>query len=81
MQNTKLLPTKKVTQVTGTSGQTLKQYADNGLIDQPVFKSHGRAGASLYWDRGVLIQLASINALKATGRTLAEIEKIMKGEV
>jgi len=73
----KLLPTKEVVRISGISGKTLKQYADKGWISKPSFKSHGRSGASLYWDRGVLVQIASINALKATGRTLAEINKII----
>jgi len=78
MNDTKLLPTKKVTQITGLSGQTIKSYSDRGWIHQPQFESHGKAGASFYWRRDVLIQIAQINALKATGKSLSQIDQIIK---
>jgi len=79
MQN-KLLPTKEITRVAGISPKTLKSYLNRGWIKKPQFESHGRKGASLYWPRDVLIEIASINALKATGKSLSQIDKILKGD-
>jgi len=78
---TALLPTKKITKVSGISSKTLKTYLKKGWVSEPKFKSHGRAGgASLYWPRDILIQISHIKALKASGRSLAQIDLILKGE-
>jgi len=80
MNNKQLLPTREIINIAGISGKTLKQYANKGIINQPVFKSHGRGGASLYWPRDVLVQIAHVKALKATGLSINRIGRILKGD-
>jgi DNA-binding transcriptional MerR regulator len=80
MDSKQLISTKRVTKISGVSGKTLKLYSDASLIDSPTFESHGRGGASLYWPKNILIQLSLIKSLKASGKSLPEIQNILTGD-
>jgi len=75
-----MLTTKQVEEAARIKSDTLRGHARRGWLPEPVFKSLGRGGASLYWPKSVLAQLELIKILKKAGYRSQQIDTILKGE-
>ena len=79
----KLLETKRVKKLAGISSEGLRLWRKRGWLSEPVLRSYGKdqgSGNTLWWPSNVISQIEFIRTLKKCGKTVNEIDLLIKAE-